>query len=398
MVGIGIVAFLSTAGLAVIIPTLPLYLKNELGFSAGVIGLLLSVYAVTEMLAKTPFGIWSDRFGRRPLIMLGILLAALVPLGFITARAPFSFILLEVINGLGVAAFWPVLSALIADSVGSDERVPALAVVNMAYLAALGVGPGLGIFINHFLKTATAAFYVAAALLFASFFLAWAVLPAGSAASGGKTETPGSARNGVENRVFDGRSNPFSAMLLISLLQQFGIGLLGSTFVLFINRQLGFSQGEIGTALLVPAGTVAVLALPLGQYAERVGKVRAVKFAYLVSAATLAAVPFLSGLWQMVIAVAVLALAYVAGTPAWLALASMMAPSGRKGTAIAGISAMQSLGFIVGSPAGGVLYEQVHPRAPLFTCSGMLFVCLILAMVYLPGDLQEEPASKGSGS
>jgi len=396
LAGIGLVAFLSTAGLAIIIPTLPLYLKNNLGFSAGVIGLLLSVYAITETLAKTPFGIWSDRFGRRPVIMLGLLLAALVPVGFITARAPLAFIMLQVVNGLGVAAFWPVLSALITDSVRAEERAPALAVVNMAYLAALGVGPALGTYLNHFLKTATGAFYAAAALLLASFLLGLTVLPRRRFGTAGEQEAGRTEERREPGRLAcHNRYNLFSAMLFISLLQQFGIGLLAGTFILFINRQLGFSQGQIGTALLVPAAAVAVLALPLGQYAERIGKHRAVQFAYLVSAGTLALVPFLHEIWQLVIAVAVLALAYVAGTPAWLALASFVAPSGRKGTALAGISTMQSLGFIIGSPAGGFLYDQLHPGAPLFACSAILFICLALALIYLPGDSPEEPSRPG---
>ncbi|MGB9791349.1 MAG: MFS transporter [Thermacetogeniaceae bacterium] len=397
LIGVGAVAFLSTAGLAVIVPTLPLYLKNELGFSTGVIGLLLSVYAVTEIVAKTPFGIWSDRYGRRPVIMMGILLAAFVPLGFIVARSPVSFVLLEVMNGLGVAAFWPILSALIADSVGPEERVPSLAVINMAYLAALGVGPGLGTFVNHFMRSATASFYVAAALLFASSFLAWVVFPKEAAVSGERKGRAVAGESAAEGRSPKDCYNPFYAMLFISLLQQFGIGMLGSTFVIFVNRQLGFSQGEIGTALLVPAAAVALLALPLGQYAERVGKDRAIKFAYMVSAATLAAIPFLKGLWELVVAVAVLALAYVAGTPAWLAIASVVAPYGKKGAAIAGISTMQSIGFIIGSPVGGLLYDKLHPTAPLFACSGMLFVCLFLAVVYIRGSFREESVPVESG-
>lgn len=388
---------MSTAGLAVIVPTLPLYLKNELGFSTGVIGLLLSVYAVTEILAKTPFGIWSDRFGRRPVIMLGILLAAFVPLGFVVARSPVSFVLLEVVNGLGVAAFWPVLSALIADSVGPEERVPSLAVINMAYLAALGVGPGLGTYANHFMKSATASFYIAAVLLFASSLLAWRVFPEDAADPGEKNAEAAAGQSTGEGWLPQNRYNPFYAMLIISLLQQFGIGMLGSTFVIFVNKELGFSQGEIGTALLVPAAAVAFLALPLGQCAEQMGKDRAIKFAYLVSAATLAVIPFLKGLWELVVAVAVLALAYVAGTPAWLAIASVVAPHGKKGAAIAGISTMQSIGFIVGSPVGGILYDELHPTAPLFACSGILFICLFLAVLFLRGSFREERVTRVEG-
>lgn len=386
--GVGLVSFLSTVGLAVIIPTLPLYLKNSLGFSAGVIGLMLSVYAATETLAKTPLGIFSDRFGRRPVILCGLLLAALVPAGFVFARSPLAFVFLQILNGLGVAAFWPILSALIADRVRAEERAAALSVVNMAYLSALGVGPALGTYLNHFLKTGTGAFQAAAVLLFGSFCLGLAVLPrCGPGFAGGKGGRAPEAREPDLSPARSSHSNPFSVMLFISLLQQFGIGLLAGTFILYVNRQLGFSQGEIGTALLIPAAAVALLALPLGRYADRIGKPRAVQFAYLISAGALALVPFLVQVWQLVLAVALLALAYVAGAPAWLALASVLAPSGKKGTALAGISTMQSLGFILGSPAGGFLYDHLHPRAPLFACSAILFLCLVLALIFLPGDL-----------
>ncbi|MDH7576919.1 MAG: MFS transporter [Bacillota bacterium] len=393
--GIGLVSFFSTVGLAVIIPTLPLYLKNTLGFNAGLIGLLLSVYATTETLAKTPFGIWSDRFGRRPLILFGLLLAALVPLGFMSARSPLSFIFLQVLNGLGVAAYWPILSALIADGVRVEERATALSVINMAYLAALGVGPALGTYLNHFLKTGTGAFQAAAVLLFGSFCFGLIVLPRHHSRPAARQEA-----SGVQEKRSPGPlpapprdSNPFPAMLFISLLQQFGIGLLAGTFILYINRQLGFSQGEIGTALLIPAAAVALLALPLGEYADRIGKRRAVQFAYLISAGALALVPFSRQIWELVLAVAFLALAYVAGAPAWLALASAVAPAGRKGTALAGISTMQSFGFILGSPAGGFLYDHLHPRAPLFASSAILVACLVLALIFLPADPPETPHS-----
>lgn len=389
--GIGLISFLSTVGLAVIIPTLPLYLKNNLGFNAGVIGLLLSVYATAETLAKTPFGILSDRLGRQPVILLGLVFAVFVPLGFIYAHHPLFFVFLQVLNGLGVAAFWPVLSALIADKVREEERTTALAVVNMSYLVALGFGPGLGTYVNHFTKTDTGAFQAAFFLLLISllFGLVFFSKNFPSEEQQGEIFKQGRKRSsGIKlSSVARGFPNTFSVMLFISFLQQFGIGFLAGTFVLYINRQLGFSQGQIGTALLVPAVAVAFLALPLGYFADRIGKLRAVQFAYLVGAGALALVPFLHQIWQLVAVVAFLALAYVAGAPAWLALASMAAPPGGKGAALAGISTMQSLGFILGSPTGGFLYEHFYPRTPLFASSLILFVCLILALIFLPPHL-----------
>lgn len=382
LVGVWVIAFLSTVGLAVIIPTLPLYLRNSAGLSASVIGLLFSIYAVTETLAKTPFGALSDCIGRRRVILLGLFFTAFVPLGFIYAKKVVFLAFLQVLNGLGVAAFWPVISALIADYVSEEERTSALSVVNMAYLTALGLGPAVGSYVNHFLKADTAAFKLAFVLLLISCLGVLLFFPCGHGREVRHAQSHDPVRNSSSGVLKQKQVGKYTVMLFISLLQQFGVGMLASTFVLYVNRQLGFSQGQIGTALLVPALMVALFALPLSSLADRVGKPLAVQSAYLLSAGVLALIPFLDQAWQLVGAVAFLALAYVVGAPAWLALASVFAPSGRKGAVLAGIGTMQSLGYILGSPVGGLLYDRLQPQAPFFAGSAFLFLCFALVLLF----------------
>ncbi|HAA90169.1 MAG: Arabinose efflux permease family protein [Thermoanaerobacterales bacterium 50_218] len=391
LLGIAFLSFLSTIALAVIIPTLPLYLKNEIGFHAGVIGFLFSVYATAEIIAKTPFGVLSDHWGKQPVILLGLLLTSFVPLGFIYARSPVFFVLLEVLNGLGVAAFWPMLSALIAEQVKHEERATALTVLNMSYLVALGLGPAFGAYVNHFARSSVMAFEVAfflllAAVVFGVVFFATASFPENELKKALRPELFETGRAEVGKRFscfFEGFSGSYWVMLFISLFQQFGLGLLSSTFILYVNRQLGFHQGEIGTALLIPAVLVAIFALPVGHLTDRIGKVQVIQLAYLLGGAALVVVPFLGELWELAVVVALLALAYVAGTPAWFALTSVVVSPQRVGAAFAGISTMQSLGFIVGSPLGGLLYEHLHPASPFFASGSVLFLCLLLIALFL---------------
>jgi MFS family permease len=398
LLGIAFLSFLSTIALAVIIPTLPLYLKNEVGFHAGIIGFLFSVYATAEIVAKTPFGVLSDRWGKQPVIFLGLLLTSFVPLGFIYARSLVFFVLLEVFNGLGVAAFWPMLSALIAERVEHEERAAALTILNMSYLVALGLGPAFGTYVNHFAGSSVMAFEVAfflllAAVVFSLIFFGVESLPG----RGLKREQVGTVRTGAGKRfscLLKGFSGSYWVMLFISLFQQFGLGLLSSTFVLYVNRQLGFDQGDIGTALLIPAVLVATFAIPIGHLADRVGKIRVIQFAYLLGSAVLVVVPFLGKLWELAVAVAFLALAYVAGTPAWFALTSIVVSPQNVGTAFAGISTMQSLGFIIGSPAGGLLYEHLHPASPFFASGSVLFLCLIMVTFFFSQKLPESSSKR----
>jgi len=80
LLAVGLISLLGTLGFAVIFPTLPLYLSEDLGISAGIIGLIFGAYAASETIFKTPLGFLSDRLGRRPLIIAGLAISFLVPL------------------------------------------------------------------------------------------------------------------------------------------------------------------------------------------------------------------------------------------------------------------------------------------------------------------------------
>ncbi|MEW6771113.1 MAG: MFS transporter [Bacillota bacterium] len=419
MTAVGAVALLTTLGYAVIIPILPLYLKENLGFSASLIGLIFGAYAAAETLAKTPLGFVSDRIGRRSVIITGLLLCFPVPYLMTLPRHPVSLALLQMVNGAGVAAFWPALAALTADIVAVERRAQAMTVFNMSYLIGLGFGPALGTFVNHAAGSNTAAFYLASTFLAGAAIIGALSLPrpgkktvlvpaegtagdervyaletgtpnqltpetAGSdnAAAQGQALVPaGPGPDAWEGLKALLRQPVLGVMLLVSLLQQFGAGFLAPVFVLFGREQVGFTQAEIGRILLFPALTIALLAIPLGRTADAIGKSRAVRCAFLAAALAIFLMPGAKHplSWQFL--VAVLGLAYVTGAPAWTALASMAAPPGRQGAAIAAIGTMQSLGFILGPGAGGFLYDRVAPAAPFYGCVLFLVVCFLLTSV-----------------
>ncbi|MEW6447165.1 MAG: MFS transporter [Bacillota bacterium] len=414
LLGIGLVALLATLGHAVVIPILPIYLKQDLGISASLTGIIFGAYAVSETLAKTPIGLVGDRIGRRPVIIGGIFISLLAPCLMILARHPFSLTLIQLMNGLGVAAFWPGLAALTADIVAPENRAQAMTVFNMSYLVALGFGPSLGTFVNHAAGTNLAAFLLAAACLAVATLTGIFSLPRLSTKESGLTSSlryvskceAGTGK--VQSDSATGKRNVatgqdvsitrksfhrsdlkalysqpvLAAMLLISLLQQFGTGFLAPTFMLYGCEHAGFSQAEMAQVLLAPALTIAVLAIPIGRLADKIGKTRAIRWAFLVAAVTLFLIPAASHpiTWQVL--VALLGLAYVTGAPAWTAVASMVAPPGLRGAAIAAIGTMQSLGFILGPGVGGLLYDHVSPVAPFLGSSLIIGICFILVSIF----------------
>ncbi len=388
LIPIGAVALLSTLGHAVFVLILPLYLKETLSFTASIIGVALGAYAVSETIVKTPAGFISDRVGRKAVIVFGLFLCTLVPLPMTLISHPAQLVLLQVINGAGVAAFWPVLAALTADKVAVQNRSQAMAVFNLSYLVALSFGLVLGAYANQAAGSNVAAFYVAVFFLAAATVTAVAAIPGKLRANRAAREdgVPSGERKGTwtlkkeiaRYTTLLGERPVLKAMLCISLLQQFGTGLLAPVFVIFASEQLGFSQMDIGRVLLIPAVAVALLALPFGRLADMVGKAKAVRYAYAAAAPAIFLLTCGGGFtaWQVLITVA--GLAYVTGAPAWTALASIAAPRGRGGGTLAAVSTMHSLGFILGPGVGGLLYDHVSPSAPFYGCSVVLLVCLVL--------------------
>lgn len=388
---IGVVSFLATAGWAVIIPTLPLYLAVELNIPPGMIGFIFGAYAVSETLAKTPLGVIGDHTGRKSVAVAGLILAFGVPVTMLFAYHPLHFIALQVINGLSIAAFWPTMAALTTDLVAPEHRATALTIYNASYLTALGLAPPAGIFLSHLAQTNQAPLLAAAlltslALLLAMFLprpekshqprpISWRQLLARACAGG----LPAQLR-------FIRSSKPLAFLLGISILEMFAVGLLAPIFVLFIKQDLGFSEAAISRAILVPIVTVALAALPLGQSADRIGYSRAARIAFLVGALGIILMPLAHHLWLLTVLIGLLGLAYVLGAPAWTALASALAPSANRGTAIAALSTMQSLGFVLGPPTGGCLYQIAGCSTPFLVCGGLLLLCVFLIAILIPSS------------
>jgi len=129
------------------------YVLDTLQRSGRILGLLTSSYLVTETVLKLPFGHLSDRLGRRPFMITGLLATSVLPMAvvLVPARAIvlypvliFSLLIpLRMLGGTGSAAVWPAVYAEVPDHVETNARGRAMAVVNAAYAAGIAIGPAL---------------------------------------------------------------------------------------------------------------------------------------------------------------------------------------------------------------------------------------------------------------
>ncbi len=392
--------FLAELAYAIIIPTLPLHLKNQIHAPVMAIGIVFATFALVETLFKTPAGAMSDHYGRLRIILLGLVAGMISPLLMTVAGYWQLFVLLRAIDGLAVSAVWPAMIALISEKVRPKEKATALAAFNLAWISGVGLGPAIGLEIGHRFQSNIYAFYTAGILLFCAAVVAAVVWwgerrrqQQAAPASRDKMADSGppARRTWRETlRRLRARRPVLLHMLWILVLMQFGLTMLAPVIVLYAQSVLGMTQHQMSQVFLAPALVIAALALPLGRWADHLGRDRAIHLALPILAVALTSIPLLREMWMLMVVAAVIGLCFDLATPSWLALTSQLAPDHRQGLVLGAMNTAQGVGFIVGPVVGAALYEQVSVSAPFWVAGAVMAITATAAIVLIRAPLDED--------
>src|SRR6267154_3348012 len=178
------VAFVDMIGLMLVLPLLPLYALH-LHASATTIGFLTAAFPVAQLLASPVWGRVSDRYGRRPALLVGLASSTLAYVVFGLAGSLWLLFVSRFVQGLG-GGTTGVAQAYVADTMVPSERAKALGWLSAATSAGVIIGPIIGS-VAHRFGTAVPG-VVAAALVLINVYFAWKWLPE-SRVSDGHTTT-----------------------------------------------------------------------------------------------------------------------------------------------------------------------------------------------------------------
>src|SRR5205809_4724394 len=129
-------------GFAMVLPLLPFY-ALELNASPVVIGMIISSFSVAQLLSSPVWGRVSDRYGRRPALLIGLSASAIAYLVFAFAGSIWLLLLSRVVQGAGGGTVG-VIQAYVADSVEQKNRAKALGWLSAATNVGVAIGPVIG--------------------------------------------------------------------------------------------------------------------------------------------------------------------------------------------------------------------------------------------------------------
>src|SRR3954467_5157724 len=142
-----ITAFVDMLGLAMIIPLLPFY-ATKMGASATVVGVLIAAFSIAQLASAPLWGKFSDRYGRRPALLAGLLVSAVAYVIFGYASTLWLLLLSRIVQGLGGGTIG-VVQAYVADASDPNDRAKSLGWLSAATSFGAVAPPAIGSALIH---------------------------------------------------------------------------------------------------------------------------------------------------------------------------------------------------------------------------------------------------------
>ncbi|TWB39133.1 MFS transporter [Nitrospirillum pindoramense] len=378
-----LVLLLDALGCGVVTPVLPTLVLGLSGNEAAAgrdIGLLNATYAAALFLFSPIQGRLSDRFGRRPFILLGLMgglahyvTAALTPSLWLLFAAR----LLGGLCGANAAA----ANAYMADIVPPDRRTAMFGCMGAAFGLGLGLGPGLGGLLGGL--DPRLPFWMAAALTGTTAILGWVLLPESLQPAARRT-LDWTAANPLAPFLSRRQTATAHDLLAGIFLYVAGQTALQTTWVLFLRQSLGWGAAEVGLSLTVLGLVWGVAQLGLTPLVTRhLGDGRALLLGLTMTIVAYTLYGFVQEGWQLYAIMAGTAVAFVTG-PTAQGVLSRQAPPGRQGELQGLATSITSLGAIAGPILGGASFSYLtDPEGSMALPGGAFLVSALLSLMTL---------------
>ena len=239
-------------GFGLIIPVLPLMIKN-VGAQPLNLGLMLAVYSAVAFLMSPWWGHISDRIGRKPVLLIGLLGFAISFIVFgLAAHLLWLMYVARIIGGGFSGAVTATAMAYVADVTSVENRTKGMAFAGMSIGMGFIIGPGVGGLLAHFGNVVP--FFVAGVLAIGNAIWGAMALPE----SMNQTDRQNLTTSVPSKSRWAAFSGPLKYLFLVGFVGQFTITSLEGTFQYFEMDKIGATAGEIGTMFFI-SGTVGAL-------------------------------------------------------------------------------------------------------------------------------------------
>jgi DHA1 family multidrug resistance protein-like MFS transporter len=395
--------FVVMIGFGITLPVLPFYVER-LALKAGAsrqsivlhVTLLTGVYALMQLAFAPLWGRWSDRIGRRPLILAGITGYVVAQVMFGLSTSLWLLYAARIVGGILSSATLPVSAAYVVDMTTKEERSRGMAWLGTAASLGVVVGPALGGLLSrrdwHFnwssehLKVDgfSTPFFAAALLGLVTLLAASRWLPESMPNTSAQNTNPVKDARGETKTDWRTLVKTLSPLLALTLAGQFALTMFEGTFALFAQAKFAFGPAEVGYVFVVCGLVMTIFqAGAVGFLAGRISELTQIGAGFALMGAGIALLATAQTKFSIFAFVALLSLGMAFIAPNLAALISKRGGEQQAGASLGVQNAANSLGQAVGPLLGGVLFIW-HINAPYFF-SGAVLLALAVGIGWKAG-------------
>jgi len=371
------VNFVDMIGFMIVLPILPFY-ALKLHATPETIGRLIASYSIAQLLAAPLWGRVSDRYGRRPALLIGLAASAIAYVVFGLAETVWLLFLSRVVQGAG-GGTTGVAQAYVADTIEPANRARALGWLSAATSAGVMIGPAIGALAARFGHEAPG--FVAAALCVVNVIFAWKWLPESRKVTHGE---PPKARKPVWHPAWIAVRHPTTPVA--RLLWIYGIGMLAfsmmtSTMSLYLGAEFGLTERTIGFVFLyVGVLSFVMRSVLLGPIVDRVGETWAMRLGTALLSFGLLAYAVPKTIPGLALVIPLVPIGTALLFPASTSLMSRYSEPGELGTTMGVAQAFSGLARVVAPLAATVAFQRLGHGWPFNLAGG--FVALVGVMTW----------------
>jgi len=374
-----ITAFVDMVGILMVIPLMPFYARH-LGASALMIGVLVSSFTAAQLLSAPAWGRVSDRYGRRPALLIGLGASAVAYVVFAYADSFWLLLLSRIVQGAG-GGTTGVVQAYVADSVEPQERAKALGWLSAATNLGVALGPVIGSrAIHHFGQHGPG--LIAACLCVINMIFAWRFLSESRDMIEAKqiTRKSGASFEAIMHVITHTRE---AAPRLI-LIYAISIGAFqGVTAMLslFLADKFGVGTDDIWI-IFTYIGAISVITRAgiLGKAVDTYGEVALSRIGMVLLTLGLALFPFMPNYPTLAFAVALMPLGTAFTFPCVTSLLSRVIHSSERGLYMGVQQTFGGISRVVVPLWAGFAYQRFGHGVPFWTSAIMVVGVMALGL------------------
>ncbi len=365
-------------GFGMIIPIFPFYIEN-LGASGSSLGFLMAVFAAMQLIFSPIWGALSDRYGRKPIILIGVFGFAISNLLFGLSTKLWMLFVSRALAGILSSATMPTSMAYIGDSTTEENRGGGMGMMGAAMGVGMVIGPGLGGWLAE--DSLSLPFFIAAGLSVVALIFVYFFLP--------ESLSPENRSQNAEIKLISqfkvmwkSLFGPLSFLLILAFLVSFGLTKFESVFGLYAAARFKFGPKEVGSLLTVVGLISAVVQGALtGPLSKKWGEEKIIKISMFGSAIGFVLMLYATDFFTIALFTGFFVFSNAMIRPAVTSLTSKNSEIGQ-GVAMGLNNSFMSLGRIFGPILAGILFD-IQITLPYLVGGGVMLFSYVLCMIFL---------------